>query len=137
MINGVVLRKLESLDEILRELESLGPVSVEMLADDWRTRRAIERDLQVSVEIVLDICQRLISLANEGPVTSGSAAVKTCVALGVLSGAEPFRKMIQFRNFIVHRYEQVDVAILAGMVNVNLKDFKQFKTEVLNYVRKD
>jgi len=137
MINGVVLRKLESLDETLLELESLGRVSVEMLADDWRTRRAIERDLLVLVEIVLDICQRLISLANEGPATSGSAAVKKCVELGVLSGTDPFRKMIQFRNFIVHRYEQVDIGILVGMVNVNLKDFKQFKTEVLNYVRKD
>lgn len=39
----------------------------DMLADDWRTRRAIERDLQVLVEIVLDVCQRLISLANEVP----------------------------------------------------------------------
>ena len=38
MINGVVLRKLESLDKTLCELESLGPVSVDMLADDWRTR---------------------------------------------------------------------------------------------------
>ena len=137
MINGVVLRKLESLDETLRELESLGQVSVDMLADDWRTRRAIERDLQVLVEIALDICQRLISLANEVPVSSGSAAVRKCVELGVLSGADPFRKMVQFRNFIVHRYEQVDIGILVGMVNVNLKDFKQFKTEVLNYVRKD
>ncbi|HIP38849.1 MAG TPA: DUF86 domain-containing protein [Desulfocapsa sulfexigens] len=44
--------------------------------------------------------------------------------------------MIQFRNFIVHRYEKVDVEILAGMVNKYLKDFKQFKNEVLSYVRK-
>jgi uncharacterized protein YutE (UPF0331/DUF86 family) len=62
-----------------------------MLADDWRTRRAIERDLQVLVEIVLDVCQRLISLANEVPATSGSAAVRKCVELGVLSGSAPFR----------------------------------------------
>ncbi|MCK5912555.1 MAG: DUF86 domain-containing protein [Desulfuromusa sp.] len=135
MINGVILRKLESLDEVLRELESLGQVSIEILADDWLTRRAIERDLQVLVEIVLDICQRLISLANEVPDTTGSAAVKKCVELGVLSGVDPFRKMVQFRNFIVHRYEQVDIGILVGMVNENLKDFKQFKDEVLNYVR--
>ena len=135
MINGVILRKLESLDETLRELESLGQVSVDLLADDWLTRRAIERDLQVLVEIVLDICQRLFSLANEVPATTGSAAVKKCVGLGVLSDVDPFRKMVQFRNFIVHRYEQVDIGILVGMVNENLKDFKQFKVEVLNYVR--
>ncbi len=100
MINGVVLKKLESLDEVLRELESLGPVSIDILADDWLTRRANERDLQVLVEIVLDVCQCLISLADEVPATTGSAAVKKCVELGVLSGTDPFRKMVQFRNFI-------------------------------------
>ncbi len=135
MINGVVLRKLESLYEVLRELESLGPVTIDILADDWLTWRAIERDLQVLVEIVLDVCQRLISVADEVLATTGSAAVKKCVELGALSGTDPFRKMVQFRNFIVHRYEQVEVGILAGMVNDNLKDFKQFKVEVLNYVR--
>lgn len=135
MINGVILKKLESLEKILRELESLGQVRVDTLKNDWLTRRAVERDLQVLVEIVLDICQRLLSLADEAPATTGTDAVKRCVELGVLSGVDPFRKMIQFRNFIVRRYEQVDVEILAEMVNNYLKDFRQFKGEVLNYVR--
>lgn len=136
MINGVILKKLESLEEILRELESLGQVKVDTLNNDWLTRRAVERDLQVLVEIVLDICQRLISLADETPATTGADAVKRCVKLGALSGIDPFRKMVQFRNFIVHRYEKVDVEILAGMVNKHLDDFKIFKTEILKYVRK-
>lgn len=136
MINGIILKKLESLDDILRELESLGQVKIETLNNDWLTRRAVERALQVLVEIVLDVCHRLISLAGEAPATTGAGAVKRCVEIGALSGVDPFRKMVQFRNFIVHRYEQVDVKILAGMVNMHLKDFKQFKDEVLSYVRK-
>ncbi|MCK5438223.1 MAG: DUF86 domain-containing protein [Desulfobulbaceae bacterium] len=43
--------------------------------------------------------------------------------------------MVQFRNFIVHRYEQVDVEILAGMVNRRLNDFKQFRNEILSYAQ--
>ena len=136
MINGIILKKLESLDDILRELESLGQVKIETLNNDWLTRRAVERALQVLVEIVLDVCHRLISLAGEAPATTGAGAVKRGVEIGALSGVDPFRKMVQFRNFIVHRYEQVDVKILAGMVNTHLEDFKQFKDEVLSYVRK-
>jgi uncharacterized protein YutE (UPF0331/DUF86 family) len=44
--------------------------------------------------------------------------------------------MVQFRNFIVHRYDRVDVAILAEMVNQFLDDFDKFRTEILLYVQR-
>ncbi len=72
MINGVILRKLEKLDETLHELESLGHVKVLTLKKDWIIRRAVERNLQVLSEIVLDICQRLISISGEAPATTGA-----------------------------------------------------------------
>ncbi|HSM58361.1 MAG TPA: HepT-like ribonuclease domain-containing protein [Candidatus Sulfomarinibacteraceae bacterium] len=50
--------------------------------------------------------------------------------------AETDRKMVQFRNFIVHRYERVDVAILADLVNRQLDDFDQFRQEILDYVQR-
>ncbi len=137
MINGIILRKLEKLDETLHELESLGHVQVATLKNDWIIRRAVERNLQVLSEIVLDICQRLISILGESPATTGSNAVKRCVSLGVLSAPDPYQKMIQFRNFIVHRYEQIDAEILASMCNKHLTDYKQFKTEILEYVRQN
>lgn len=87
-LNRVILQKLASLDQVLAELRSLGKVSVQILHDDWRIRRAVERDLQVLV-----------------------------------------------RNFIVHRYERVDVEILVDMVNRHLSDFERFRDEILSYVR--
>ncbi len=135
MINGVVLHKLEALEQVLTELKSLGMVSVAQLENEWRTRRAIERDLQILVEIVIDVCQRLISLEGRTPATTGRKAVSTCVQIGILSDYEPYGKMVQFRNFIVHRYERVDIDILVNMVNRRMPDFEQFRNEVLTYVR--
>jgi len=135
MINGVILQKLQTLDEILMELRSLGNVTAKQLDEDWRTRRAIERDLQVMVEIVIDICQRIISLNNQTPAVTSTDAIKRCIQLGVLSNQEAYLKMVQFRNFIVHRYERIDTIILANMVNRYLTDFDLFKTEVLTYAR--
>jgi uncharacterized protein YutE (UPF0331/DUF86 family) len=134
MINGVILSRLQSLDTTLLELRSLGKVTVAELEADWRTRRAVERDLQVLVEIVIDVCQRLISLTGQTPATSGSEAVQRCIQIGILTDFEPYRKMVQFRNFIVHRYEQVDTAVLADMVNRRLPDFERFRLEVIQYV---
>jgi uncharacterized protein YutE (UPF0331/DUF86 family) len=135
MLNGVILQKLESLDQALTELHSLGKVSLAQLQDDWRTRRAVERNLQVMVEIVVDVCQRVLSAAGQTPASTGREAVERCVQMGVLSRPETYEKMIQFRNFIVHRYERVDVEILVDIVNRRLADFERFRSEVLAYVQ--
>ena len=94
MLNGVILRKLEALDRTLEELRSLGTIDVGSLEGDWRTARAVERDLQVLVEIVIDVCQWLISLAGESPAPSGAGAVERCVELGALSEYEPYGQMV-------------------------------------------
>ena len=137
MHNGVVAQKLQSLDEILTELRSLGQVDAAQLRGDWRICRAVERDLQVLVEIVIDICQRLISLVGQSPATTGVDAIERCIQLGVLSDDEIYRQMVRFRNFIVHRYERVDINILVDIVNHRLPDFEQFRDEVLTYVQKN
>lgn len=135
MINGVIVQKLHTLDEVLAELRSLGEVSEERLESDWRTRRAIERNLQIAVEIVIDVCQRILSLAGQTPAPTSGDAVTRCIQMGALSDKEAYRKMVQLRNFIVHRYEHIDVAILANVINRRLSDFEEYRKEVLSYVQ--
>ena len=134
MVNGVILQKLQTMDEMLLELRTVVPVTTGQLNEDWRTRRAIERSLQVLTEIVIDICQRIISLVGQAPAVTGVDGVRRCVQLGVLSSVEPYRKMVQFRNFVVHRYERIDTAILVDIVNHRLSDFELFSREVMQYV---
>jgi len=137
VINGVILSKLQTLDKTLGELFSLGRVQVSDLKDDWRTWRAVERNLQVLVEIVIDVCQRLLSQSGQTPATTGAEAIERCIQLGALTEHPSYQKMAQFRNFIVHRYEQVAPEVLVDMVNHRLKDFERFRDEVLEYVRQD
>lgn len=135
MINSAIVGKLQLLDETLTELRSLGNVTSTGLEKDWRTRRAVERDLQILVEIVIDVCQRVISLAGQTPASTSADAVQRCVQLGALSENEAYRRMVQFRNFLVHRYENVDVEILAEIVNNRLGDFETFRDEVLRHAK--
>jgi len=134
LTNGVIAQKLQTLEETLIELRSLGEVSAAALREDWRTRRAVERDLQILVEIVIDVCQRLISLAGQAPAATGADAVARCVQMGALSDQDAYRQMVRFRNFIVHRYERIDPEVLATVVRRQLADFDRFRDEVLAYV---
>lgn len=133
MINGVITGKLTNLRQRVHELATLVPLTSERL-QEWLVLRAVERDLQVAVEIVIDVCQRLISLAGLPPAASSRDAVEGCVALGALSSPEPYRQMVGFRNMVVHRYEFVEAEVLLKLVNHHLPDFDRFIQEVLDYV---
>ena len=135
MINGVVAQKLQALDVVLAELRTLGVVSPQKLRDDWQQRRAIERNLQLLVEVVIDVCQRLVMLTGQSPTTSGADAIERCIQIGVLTPDENYTRMVRLRNFLVHRYEHIDPDILANMVNRHLGDFEKFRDEVLAYVQ--
>ncbi len=133
MKNGLLLKKLQIIEQVLEELRSLGHLNVTDLEKDWRTQRAVERNLQIAVEGMIDICQRVLSLKGLTPATTGSEAIRRCVELGALSSEEPYRRMVQFRNFIVHRYEHIDPAILVDIVNRRLDDFQRFILEIRRY----
>ncbi len=135
-LNGVVLRKLELLNHTLADLRTLGEVRVAQLEEDWRTKRAVERSLQILVEIMIDVCQRLLSVSGQTPATSGQDAIERCVQLGALSSYEAYENMVKFRNFIVHLYERVETPILVNLVNRRLGDFEQFRDEILAYVHR-
>jgi uncharacterized protein YutE (UPF0331/DUF86 family) len=137
MQNGVLISKLQSLEETLNELRSLGEVTAAQLRGDWRTRRAVERDLQIAVEVVVDVCQRIIALHHQAPAATSAQAIERCVQLGVLSDNPAYARMVQFRNFVVHRYERIDVEIMADIVNSRLGDFNRFRDEVMRYYRRE
>ncbi len=107
------------------------------MKQNWILQRAVERELQVLVEIVIDICQRLIAVSGQAPATSGRDAIQRCQQLGVLTAVAPYEQMVQLRNIIVHRYDYVDAAILVNIVNNHLPDLQQFRDEVLANVQDD
>jgi uncharacterized protein YutE (UPF0331/DUF86 family) len=135
MVNGVIAQKLQALDRVLAELRSLGVVSATQLRADWQQQRAIERNLQVLVEVVIDVCQRLVMITGQSPATSAADAIERCIQMGALMPDENYTRMVRLRNFLVHRDDHVDPDILANMVNRHLGDFEKFRDEVLAYVQ--
>jgi len=132
-INGVIQRKLSLLDDQLLKLEKhLEGISLDQFREDWMRRSMAERALQVSIEIVIDIAERLIALANAGPAATAGDAIRKCVDLGYLKSEQPYRAMVGFRNCVVHQYEQIDPDITYAMATEKLSDFRAFRKEIDN-----
>lgn len=131
ILNGVIQRKLALLDEYVGRLQRyLNGVTADAFKADDLVQSATERVLQVSIEIVIDIAERLIALRGAGPVATATEAIDRLVALGILQSADPYREMVRFRNRIVHEYETTDPAILYAIATGHVSDFRRFRDEV-------
>ncbi|MBF0449740.1 MAG: DUF86 domain-containing protein [Candidatus Magnetomorum sp.] len=131
--NSVIIRKLKLLEDKLAEIRSWEIHSFYEFQTNTLLRYAVERILQVCVEIIIDIGMRMIALEKKLPTENASEMLSTLEKMGVISKNNPYHKMVQFRNFIVHRYEYVDAEILYGIIKKELTDFDLFCEEIKKY----
>lgn len=129
-INGTVQRKIEIISDNTRRLRRLLPISTAELNNDFFLKKGIERALQVSVEALIDIANRLCSLEEKSPTSNSYNALVQLEDLGYIEDAERYRDMIRFRNFIVHRYEDIQDHIVVNILRNHLDDFTHFVREI-------
>jgi len=128
--NGVIQRKLEVIAERVARLRGRGPVDVRQLEQDFFFKSGVERTLQVCIEAMTDVANRIICLENRPASTDSHGSFRQLQELGIIETAERYRKMIQFRNLVVHRYEQIDNEILVVILADHLGDFDSFIREI-------
>ena len=129
--NGVIHRKLALLDRQVREIKkALDEISYTDFAASWEKRSMTERALQVSIEIIIDVADRIIAIEGAGPVASAAEAIENLVSLNIIESDKPYVDMVRFRNLIVHQYEDIDPALLFGLATTRLDDFRKFRNEI-------
>lgn len=129
--NAVVHRKFALLDKYLTQLQNqLKDVNIEAFKDDWALQRMTERALQVMTEVVIDIAERVIAQKGAGPAATAAEAIEKLVDLGTIKSAKPYTDMVRFSNLIIHRYEEIDPAIVFNLAKNKLDAFRQFRDEL-------
>ena len=114
----------------MRLKEHLGAFSCEQFAQNLALRTISERAIQVCVEIMIDVAERVIAHAGAGPTATAAEAIDRLVQLRVLRDAEPYRSMVRMRNLIVHGYEEVNPDLLYDVISGRLDDFRRFRDEI-------
>lgn len=133
-VNGVIEKKLALLEKHLSELQkNMEGVDLARFRDDYMLKCMAERSLQIMIEIVIDIAERIIALRQAGPVDSSSQAIERLVQLGILKSSQPYVDMIRFRNLIVHQYSDIDPELTFRIVKNELDSFHRFRDEIDDY----
>jgi len=132
--NGVIASKLDVLASYRERLRALVPASLDDLNANWERQKAVERILQVMIEILIDVADRLIALQGRPPAATAALSLSRLEEMGIVASAERYHPLVRFRNFIVHRYEDVDLSIVYGILTRHLDDFQEFEREIRTHI---
>lgn len=130
-------RLLGLLDGYLNDLQSVKGLSFDEYESDIRTKRFVERTLQIAVEACLDMGWHII--ADEGlPEAENNRDVfKVLADAKVIDRAlvPSLQQMASFRNLIVHDYGKIDDEIVFGILKRRIADFEAYAGMIVAYLR--
>ena len=136
---SLITTKLSKIREYQRFLKELQTTSMEDLTSDFRTRGAVERYLQVSIESIIDIGNEIISsLQLRRPeryrdiphILAEAKIIPRTFAAKIAS-------MIGFRNLLVHDYASINLNLVHEFLQTKLPDFEAFTRHVAKWLEEE
>ncbi len=133
MIDKVLIRsKLKKIEEFAEELKSRRKVSFEDFQKNIVLKRFVERNLELAIQQMIDICKHIVSRLNLREPVSYADCFEILAEEGYLSeeNLEKYKNMARFRNLLIHIYEKVTDKIVYEIFQKNLEDFGFFVDEI-------
>jgi len=133
-----ISRKLRFMKRYVDFLKSHRAISAEELEENYELRSAIERNLELALESMLDIGEIIISEKGFEKPEDYKSVMLILGKEGVLPKvfAEKLVPAVGVRNILVHMYTEVDVKKICEFLRGNLGDFDEFAKYVANYLKK-
>lgn len=122
----LIEKKLAFIETCVRELQELARPA--RILNDVREERFVAHTLQIAIQAALDVASHIVSDGRLGEPATNRELFDLLAKNQWLSREldDTMRKMVGFRNIVVHGYQSVDRAILRDMVEHRLADLLAF-----------
>ena len=124
----LIRRKLADLELLVNQVGEYRDIAADDYRADWKVQRIVERTLQMAIETCLDVANHVIAdRALKVPATY--AETFEVLADAGLLPAElrvAMRRMVGFRNIVVHEYAAIDAEHVVRILHDHLGDLTQF-----------
>jgi len=133
----VIQARLKKLDESYRSLERFRSLSREEYLKNEDTQAIVERKFQVAIQACMDIANYLIA-HEQLKIPDDEGNIFTALAeAGILNEelASKMRRMVSFRNILVHEYLEIDLQIVHKHLTERLEDFNDFAQAIVKHLK--
>lgn len=137
MIDPLLIeRKLGKIEQYLRELQGVQVNSLEEYRGNVVTKRFIERQLELCVEQMIDVCKHLVAGLDLPQPETYAGCFDILAGAGVVpeDHLPIFKALARFRNLLIHGYDDIDDAVTYGILTLRLGDFTAFIAAIRSYL---
>lgn len=133
----VIEKKLRRILVYLQELRRLSFMNLEDFQEDIVKKRFVERNIELCIEAMIDVCRHLVSSLNLQEPESYADCFRILARGSVITDArqKTFAEMARFRNRLIHIYDDVDDSITFDIYSNRLSDFDDFVNVIRGYIR--
>ncbi len=131
----LVSKKLDFLNDQIRKIEKMD-FNKQSFSEDEDIHDLIVFRLQQAVETCIDIATHIISKLDVPQKETAKDAFLFLGEEGIIDSTLSYRmgKAADFRNRVVHGYNNFDFAVLFKDYKNNLEDLRMFGAEILRYI---
>jgi uncharacterized protein YutE (UPF0331/DUF86 family) len=135
----VINTRLRRLEKALQVLQQSSKLTYEELISNDVLLSAIERNLQLAIECVLDIGNHIIAEKGFESPDDNEDIIRILGNEGVIPSdfADSIKGIAGFRNILVHEYTGIDYGLLHNYLVNRLDDFRQFARYISAYLEKE
>ncbi|MBU0456824.1 MAG: DUF86 domain-containing protein [Nanoarchaeota archaeon] len=132
-----IISLIDQLNIYLNELKEHIPKKFQEYSKNIEKKRFCERTLQLMIEVCIDISQLLVKELKLGLPAEEENLFDKLEEAKVLSEEMKLKlkEMKKFRNVLIHRYTKVDDSLVYENAVKNIKDFIEFKKEILSFLK--
>jgi uncharacterized protein YutE (UPF0331/DUF86 family) len=130
----VIVMRLRKLDGYLLSLRQVQTVPLEEFLDDDGIQTYVERKLQLTIQVCMDIGNYLIGQLGLAVPDEAENVFAVLGREGVIERdlARRMVGMVRFRNILVHDYLDIDSQIVYHNLTDELGDFDRFAQTILD-----
>ncbi|MGH2771923.1 MAG: type VII toxin-antitoxin system HepT family RNase toxin [Actinomycetota bacterium] len=135
----LVTRKLSQLHRYLSELEAHRGLPYQDYLSKSDKRRAVERLLELVVEVAVDLNTHLVTEKRGSPPSDYADSFRAAAACGILPAglAETLAPSAGLRNVLVHEYGEIDDAKVHGSITMALDGFAEYSRNIVKWLKSE
>lgn len=135
-MNDVVINKVQSIQRCVRRAREEYQRNPEGFATDYTRQDAAILNVVRACETAIDLANHAIRARKLGIPLSSAESFELLMTERVIAPdlADRMKKMVGFRNTVVHQYTKIDLAIVEAVIVKGLDDLLAFADKVREYM---
>jgi uncharacterized protein YutE (UPF0331/DUF86 family) len=135
-MNDVMINKIQSIQRCVRRARQEYQKDPQGFATNYTQQDAAMLNVVRACETAIDLANHVIRIKKLGIPVSSADAFDLLMAERAIDPrlADRMKKMVGFRNTVVHQYTKIDLAIVEAVITTELDELVTFADRVREYL---